>query len=242
MTQQTLVGTYDPRFDVDALREREADYTPRPVVRQLFSYLSKQLHYPPVHMLDPAAGAGVFGQVCREVFPRTVVDSVEIAEHEAALLRKQRRRLYPDAVFEGRLQEYASANAGRVFFSLIAGNPPFSQAAEFVELLRPMLTTAPLGQLVLLLPRGWADRSEDKHAWQMQTNDRGDYINLHSVELRIPGGISFRSTGGSAFQDYAWHIWGPRPKAEPCVAVRYLERLPPDARRWKTIPGTEKQT
>lgn len=267
MSAQALIpGTDDPRFDEIRIRERELDMTPRPVVEQLVEYLRTlprfrdrmpDRHGPtvvgggaPRRILDPAAGAGVFAAVAHDVWPEAEIATVEPAEEETDELRAAARRR--GFHFPMTFQVFARACSTR--FDLIATNPPFSRAREFVEIARSLLTDD--GVLVLLLRSSCFQRGTEAVSWLLAREphhregvDR--LINLPEEVLHVSGPISFRGRdrggGAASIDSYSWWIWGPRPRLFRSDALASWEQsqlpmLPGSARRWSQRPGSEIDT
>lgn len=251
MADQSLIpGTDDPRFDEERLRERECDMTPRPVVEQLFELLRvcpRFDEHPPRRILDPAAGAGVFAAVARHAWPSAVVQTVEPAAEEFDnLVNAAGAGLHSMC----RFQDFAPRCALR--FDLIVTNPPFSQAREFVDLARTLLTED--GVLVLLLRTSWCQRGEEAIDWLLETRelapeeyapglDEIAWPNLPAERIDVSGPISFRA-GAASFDSYSWWVWERGPvvlprNANPSWIQSQLPMLPGWARRWTVRPGEE---
>lgn len=247
--QALLPGAYDPRFDEERLRDLERDFTPQPIVRQFFDVLHDCPRFQrcqPGRILDPAAGAGVFAVVAHETWPTAIVDSVEIAEEEDQHLQglaSHRAGFH----FTTSFQQFAASLTGRnVRYDLISTNPAFSQAIDYIDLGRKLLT--PDGMLALLLPTRSFQKTADGIDWLMRTAecsiDDGlvAWPNLPDEEIRFSGTIAFRGGSESSWDTYSWFIWGPRarllPRGDlPSWDHSQLPLLPGAARRWTTRPG-----
>lgn len=204
-------------------RQFEADLTPAPMVRQMLGLLRRGMEDDPCRILDPAAGAGVFGMVAAELWPGSLRDAVEPREEESeSLARHYSRHLC------ARLEDCWRELCGP--YDLIAANPPFTRALEWVPLLRSMLSHD--GVLVVLQLDDFGQRSE-----------AGAEVFARHPPLecwRVPGAVGFRgSLTGSDQRSYAWWIWGSRRRASATWQTRNLPRLSSDQRRWTVRPGDE---
>ena len=215
-------------------REHEMDCTPTPVVRQLFQYLYTDggTHYPTAGdvFLDPSAGAGVFGMVCAELcknFVRRI--AVEPRCEEYGNLAQHYHETWRGTLLSGAAM---LADIGPV--DLVATNPPFSHAIEFVRRLLPCLSES--GEMWLLQLDDFGQRSRAGRdlfaSWETRPTD----------QLRITGTIGFRPDGKTDSRSYSW--WGWR-REDMCKhrgtwSTRNLPCLPAQDRKWKTTrPGEE---
>ena len=156
---QTTMGFDSGEPNHARLREHSADFTPRPVVLQLFDWLASLdgIHagFSPSTdtMLDPAAGAGVFGQVARIVkYGRQfTTHGMEIREEE----REHVRRHYDHATIGDALVSPCPGPWG-----LIATNPPFHLWKEYVLAYRDLIASG--GMLCLLGLCSWGQRSRSR--------------------------------------------------------------------------------
>lgn len=245
--QLTLDGDADLDLDSDEAKEGEVAYTPAPVVRQMLGAI---LHPGRTfdRVLDPCAGAGVFGVEVLRAMRCAYIVGVEPRFDER----------FPSAYCETHrltIEEYARkwvrasmpSPTGKNRFDLIAGNPPFSLVLEFVETCRPMLTET--GLLVLLLPSGWWQRGAGRWGWMFERTTDGalfqSWPNLPTQEMPIGGGVGFKGPGGkSDIRNYSWFVWTRHavqllPSHRPGWDVNPLPWLPGDERRWITPPGRE---
>lgn len=238
--QLTLTGDADIVQGTPEAKALDVAYTPRPVARQLVDWIDTWGPPVPDLVLDPSAGAGVFGVVAREVWPAAGVIGVEPRDDE----------LLPpayDETWRATAAEYVNDIHGDDLIDVIVTNPPFSLVIDFVELLRPLLT--PDGMLILLLPVDWWQRNPSKYAWATDRR-RVAYSathyapNLWERVLTIGGAISFRGKGeGADTRNYAGFVWRKEPpKFQTHEALTWpteplLPFLPSDQRKWITPPG-----
>lgn len=244
MTQADF-GFDDGGPDLERLREFDADFTPTPVVRQVLEHLRDAFHLNPRTMLDPCAGAGVFGMVAREVWPGCKRFGIEVRVEELQELLRH----YDDHALEPCEKLLADPTApwlmdwhGGGGFDLIITNPAFSLWPNIVPKMLQLLNSG--GYLVLLglcdvLLRGEAglDLAQSRPPWW---------------ELAIPGAIGFRGPGinpkngkpwGTDQRSYSWEVWHADSQLEgpggPAWYREPLPRLPAADRRWVVKPGTE---
>lgn len=228
------LGALDPR----RLRAAEADFTPTPVVEQLFIELREWL---PGHfrMLDPCAGAGVFSRVAGRFHPGIETTAIEIRGEELGLLQRNATH----AVI-GDCIEWLEASRYQPFFELVATNPAFSLIPA---LLPSALSVTRRHGLVAFLG---LDELGQRGREMLELWERFPPI----WQLRIAGTLRFRTgenpdTGKPYTTDtrsYSWWVW--RADGEggsvPGVSAPYwlaktLPLLPPAHRRWRVRPGTE---
>jgi len=223
----------------------DADFTPVGVARQglaavqLFDARGRPIERPrpaPASIWDPAAGAGGFGQVAREMFPDTVLVATEVRGEERPHLEH-----HYDHVSIG---EFAAGYpiAGRP--SLVITNPPWSAWTELVELVSPMIEAGSV--LSLLGPVSWCSSFEPAGGLDVMSR-----IGAPMLELRIPERIKFRrginprngQPYGSDNRMCAWWVWMRRPKRKPKQLLQWstfvLPRLPKAEYEWIVRPGTE---
>lgn len=216
----------------DRAREYEMDLTPAPVVAQLLEYLATHHGFvdddAPERILDPSAGAGVFGQECKRMWPKAHRVGVEPRREESENLCKNY-----DEIMVGPF----SGLGGRLF-DLIATNPPFSKACDLVGKLVRHLSD--FGELWLLQLDDFGQRSE-------AGRELFDFL-PPTHQLRIAGTLSFRGPGtGCDSRSYSWWGWckqelfdrdGDR-TMRSSWSCRNLEILPPEDRQWTTRPGED---
>lgn len=130
----------------DDPKEREFFPTPLPIAEFAVGHLWK----PPRNnflMLDPSAGSnGVWGEACRKHHPDSVLFGVDLPG-------VPRPDHYDHWAWNDYLKFAARIRRGNARFDLIATNPPFSLAKEFIEHSMPILR--PGGCLILYLRQGF---------------------------------------------------------------------------------------
>lgn len=227
MTAQQHLIEVEPEFDTTRLDLWEADFTPYPVVEQLFCYMRDQLDFTPRRMLDPSAGPGVYCQAARATWPDVEITAIEPRPEEHQYLRR-----WADVV-SGKTFEQWVADAPPCFapaIDLVATNPPFSRTAEFAR--------AAIGPkaswTVLLGTLDWWQRGEKK---------LDDFLDKRldqclAYQLDIPGSIGFRGGSSGDAKSYAHWLWRPW-ESGPRWCTEILPRLPNAARQWRRRPGTE---
>lgn len=247
MTEQSDFSFSSGEPDQERLRSFDADFTPEPVVAQFLGTL-RDRGLEPKCILDPAAGAGVFGKVARELWPNASIEAIEPRKEEAQHLERYYDIVhhveFEEAVRRGLLWCVRGMRPPR--FDLIATNPPFSLWRDFVAESMPLIWT---GHLALLGLTSWGARSEDGYElFELSPPDR---------QSRIPGTINFRGPGvnpdsGKKWtadsRDYCWWQWAvvggrlrdrdPEDRSTMDWKSENLPRLPGHDRRWKTKPGT----
>lgn len=92
----------------------------------------------PKSILDPGAGTGSWGSMCRKVWPQSCVTGVD--------LRPVQR---PAAYNFWYTADYMRMSIKQPCFDLIVGNPPFKYAEEFIRCSLPMIESG--GYLMFLL-------------------------------------------------------------------------------------------
>jgi hypothetical protein len=164
------------------------DYTPYPVVLQGARAVKELFTVePPDTILDPSAGAGVFGQAFRQVWPLAQRSAIEPKKFEAWWL-SQTYDQYAIGMFQDTLVQEG--------FDLVMTNPPFHSWEEFVE--KACLVVSEGGYVVLLGLTAWGSRSESGYELFQR------YCPV--AQLRIPGAVSYRSRGNDT-RDYCWWVF-----------------------------------
>jgi hypothetical protein len=223
--------------DYDRLREFDADFTPGPVVHQGLATVAELLPEDPALVLDPSAGAGVFGQQAKVVWPSARLIGLEPRAEEGAHLAQNYTR-HATTTF----QEWAEGDIADARPNLIATNPPFSLFPEFVELGLDLLSDT--GMLMLLGLSTWGQSADG-----IRLFDRF----WPALQIRIGGRIGFRGPGinpkngkpwGVDQRDYSWWIWVPgrivpRFYGRPYWRTLQLPVLSTAQRTWREKPGTE---
>lgn len=217
--------------DHDRLREFDADFTPGPIVFQALVRLSGWRR--PMTILDPSAGAGVFGQQCRLIWPDAKIWGVEPRQEE----RNHLMRHY-DFILIQKFQPL------EVFGSpdLIITNPPFPLFPGFIEAahtLQPRTNEGRPKGLVLLGLSTWGQSAEGVELFERFTP---------YMQLRIGGRIGYRGPGlnpltqkpwGVDQRDYSWWVWDTSGPPTDHWMTFQLPVLSVADRTWKVRPGTE---
>jgi hypothetical protein len=234
MTQGDLLGDQPDR---ERWAKHDADFTPRRVVRQGLELAERVLGQAPGTLLDPCAGAGVFGMEAHHLWRGCLRFGIEARAEE----REHVARWYPHGFVIDRFQDAPSIGLEP---DLIATNPPFDQ---WPELLAWALDYVRPGGVVMFLGLvSWGCSDEP--------SERADVLRAFPpvLEGRIFGRIKFRTgrnpnTGkpyGTDSRKYAWWCWqrdGVRSTFEglPTWSTTILPAIPRPDREWKVRPGTE---
>jgi hypothetical protein len=232
--------THPEAYDEDRLRLHEADFTPRPVVRQCltYAYAFRGFNGDPEHAIDPAAGAGVWAKEMGRRWPNCTIAAIEAREEE-----RQHLEHFADYVLIGDALAHAQSCSESGCFDLAATNPPFSMFREYVDeylrVCRDVWLFAPIDANV---------RGEESSTW---LRDNAKWVRGC---LWVPGGIGFRGPGktdkgkpnGQDHRQYGlWMLSSDKDEAnlgsQSGWPVQILPRLPGADRRWVTRPGTEKE-
>lgn len=237
--QLDMHGTPGVKVDNDRARANEMDCTPIPLIRQILPQLQETIGRAPQVLLDTHAGAGAFGMVCGEIWPKCVRFGIEIREEEEANLRNNYERHSIDDFTK--VLETPRRLCGLREVDLVITNPAFSDAYDLVEKLMQSKVMNPGAHIVLLQLNEFGQRSE-----------RGaDVFSKFPpwAQARIPGSIKFRTGINPAngkkwaadLRSYSWWIWkaGVNRDEERGWAARNLPRLPAEDRQWKIRPGEE---
>lgn len=248
----------------------ETDYTaPEPVVALLRHWLrrdaSELLARDDVRILDPSAGAGVFGQVLRVLLPRAHLTGVELREEEERHIVRNyseaviadfeawaQRRLEARRSYEEECDAAGIAADPRAFrFDAIATNPPFSRAFRrdidkkskkilrraWIEVCHGLLV--PGGSLVFIGLTQWG-----------QTQEASELVKAYPprFQYRFGGRLSFEEHGHTDSREYSGFIW--RNLYDKPLEVRLDDEADPEwtvanghqlaVRKWQagSIPGT----
>lgn len=228
--QQDLIEDDSPH---DRYRDHEADFTPAPLVSQLFGWIASRTDLRVRKFLDMSAGAGVFGREAKRTWPNSYRVAVEPRIEEHDHLEHNCNEVFPctfdTAMRSPRFKDHR--------FDLAATNPPFTLALDFV---RKVMAANPPGMLALLQLDDFGQRSDGG------VKVFGEFCPW--VQLRIPGAIKFR-TGinpksekpyTADLRSYSWWIWTPTTIDSKMWVTENLPRLPACDRQWKVRPGTEK--
>ncbi len=245
MSEQTTLDVADGGPDRTRWAEYEADFTPPGVVRQFMRHLYHDHQIAPTRILDPCAGAGVFGMVAKEVFPWLDSDG-NIYAIEPRVEEQENLTHNNSVVYTQTLQKViALVPLGE--FDLIITNPPFSMFPDVVRLCRPLLVNKPKAMLCLfgLSQYGQADGTGaalfDQHPPALKPCIRG------RVKCRTGINPKTEKPYTADAREYAWWCWsasGTTPMTVGGQSAYFGYNLPAlsaDDRKWTIRPGTEWQ-
>lgn len=197
-----------------ASRRLMDDYTPPVVALQGVMAMKELFCLDPESILDPSAGAGVFGQAFRTVWPNAHTSAIEPKAVESWFLRQN----YDQHV----IGEFGPTLVGEGY-DLVLTNPPFHSWREFVE--KSLMVVRPGGYVVFLGLTSWNGRSEAGYEL---------FETIPPVaEMRIPGAVGYRIKGNDV-RDYCYWVFR-RSRGEaplPCWVSFNLPRLPGNLRKW----------
>lgn len=222
--QLELGGMPDPR---PRWAEYDACFTPPAVVEQLFVALRSIVDVPRRgRLLDPCAGAGVFGMVARRRLRAWEIVAVEPREEERAHLEQ-----HYDTVVTGTAQAYGQAAHDSQFFDIVCTNPPWWCWGDIFDAVWPLVIEG--GALALLGPSTWGHSDE--------ASERIDVFErvTPAHQLRVRGRIAFNGSAGTDNRKCSWWLWRNDGVARDSWTTLTLPALPAEARRWTTRPGTE---
>lgn len=222
----------------ERLREYEVDYTPGPVVRQGLEWLVLRLRmvleFPRWRVLDPSAGAGVFGQQLHAMGhdpDHGFRWAVEPRFEEKGNLKRHYHEV-DCCTFE----DFADDGGRDVEpFDLVAGNPPFTLWPKFVE---RAYALAPGGAILLYGSPVWGQSAEGAEVFRRFPP---------YACARVVGRVHHRGPGlnpktgkpwGADQRDSCWWLWVPALRPWTWTTAN-LPALPAEARRWTVRPGTE---
>lgn len=209
--------------------EHDAYFTPGPAAEQHLRGVAALLRHErrpdPAVVVDVGAGAGVYLQRARLVWPRARLVAVEVRPEEAEHLRRWADVVVIAAYDDAAVADAIGERGGD--HEAVVGNFPFKDAAAISLWARRRGST-----VSSLLPAGFGDR-EDAEAILV------DDPPTHS--LRPTGGRMGFLGDGKDFQHHEALTWLPGP-ARPWGGWRTLPLPPlPDwMRRWHVRPGTER--
>lgn len=167
-------------------------FTPRPVSDALVSLMAERI-VAPLDVLEPSAGGGAFVGSMRAQWPESHITAVDI---DSACMR-------PEAEDEltrwlpGDFLEHQGS------YSVVIGNPPFSQALDHVRHAIELLT--PRGLVGFLLRLGFLESSR-----RFGFNTTHMPLEVHVLDRRP----SFTGQGCDS-TPYAFFIWGKKPRTAP---------------------------
>lgn len=195
----------------------EAYFTPSAIVLQGLRSLATILQ--PRVVLDLGAGAGVFGQAARAVWPAARLVAVEIRASERVHLRQHFDEVLVDDATTCRLPQA----------DLVVSNPPFTRAARLAE--RALDIVRPGGAVGFLTRQTWGDADLVEELLRRRPP---------VAELTISGRASMAGAGESTKDHfgYQWLVWrGRRPHAASWRRL-LLPRLDHASLGWFARPGT----
>lgn len=234
--------------DRERWADHDADFTPPAVVRQGLQAIARELGTP-TRLWDPCAGAGVFGQVARDLYgDRIRMHATELRVEELEHLERH----YDSVTIGDALEDEQSAIERVLELSpdTVATNPAWNVWTSIAEVGLANLRLG--GWMALLGPVAWGSSFEPAEGL--------DFMVAHPpvLELRIPGRIRYRTgvnprTGrpyGSDHRKCAWWVWlrgesaainHARAACRTSIvawSTAVLPPLPAEALRWTTRPGT----
>lgn len=227
-------------LDDERLRKHEADFTPRPVIRQLLEHAPSYAGWNgcyagwngcPTWVCDPAAGAGAWCMEMRAAWEGGPswpgagdfeCVAIELREEEREHLER-----HADEVHIGDAIAWATDYKGKTF-DVAATNPAFSLFADYVDAFLPICH-----DVWLFAPVDAMVRGEEPSKWLAANAKWVRHV------LWVPGGISFRAEGGQDFRQYGLWMFSNQESSSRGWPVTLLPRLPGHDRRWVTRPGTE---
>lgn len=250
--------------------EAEADFTaPEPVVALLRFWLRRAapdlLSRDDVKILDPSAGAGIFGQVLQHLLPRAHLTGIELRGEEERHITKNytealiadfeewaAQRIAERKAYEKQCEDAGVAADPRAFrFDAILTNPPFSRAFRrdidkptkeilrraWIEVCHDLLV--PGGTLVFIGLTQWG-----------QTQENSELVKAYPpwLQYRFGGRLSFEDHGQTDSREYSGWIW--RNLYGKLLELRVEDQADPEwttangrqlaVRKWQagSIPGT----
>lgn len=213
----------------------DACFTPEAIVEQGLQWAEWHSLIRVLRVLDPCAGAGVFGKVARRLWPDAMVVGNEPRreEHEH-LLRHYSTWEHETA------QEFARVSLltyPDLRYELIATNPPWGECdaaanwGDIFDAVWPLV--AECGLLMLLGPSTWGHSDESSECARVFD------AHVPAYQLRIRGRIAFNGGSGTDNRKCSWWVWCNDGVARDSTTMVTLPALPAEARRWTVRPGTE---
>jgi hypothetical protein len=228
MTDQLMIdGVEDERARWAAF---DACFTPEAVVEQGLRWLEWHSLIRVARVLDPCAGAGIFGKVARRLWPEAWTVGVEPRVEENC------HRHY-DATYLATAQEFGTTISGKTRYELVSTNPPWGSGqavdnwGDIFDAVWPLV--ADRGMLALLGPSTWGHSDE--------ASERVDVFErvCPAYQLRIRGRIAFNGGSSTDNRKCSWWVWCNDGVARDSTTMINLPALPAEARRWTVRPGTE---
>lgn len=158
--------------------------TPKDVVENLLNNIDLNLYGD--HVLEPSAGNGNIVEVFKNHYPNKKITSLEIRPEEYQnLISNSEEVIIDDFLTTNKLKTY----------DIIIGNPPYSQAQEFVK--RALELLKDNGVLIFLLRTAFLESKLRYKFWQEHP-----VSGLYTLSRRP----SFTGKGTDA-TSYSWFIW-----------------------------------
>lgn len=212
-------------------------------------YLRDHMGVLPKRVIDPSAGAGVFGAVAREVWPKAHLVGIELDSDMAELARRNY-----DEFHHADFEHWAAAQPF-CDDAVVSSNPPGGRFARLERKVNPKLESwVPIG--LKLAPVVWMYGRENVGI-RILAQEQLFATRPPVLEARVSGYVRHRGRGvGSDSHAYAWWLWVLPGHLRDVVAswlpeamrempsgvwpTLNLPRLPSAERTWGgTMPGQE---
>lgn len=115
----TIIYSSKPLRDRD---EHDFYPTPKELIRASLRYYALS-HSDPGMILDPGCGGGVWGEVAKEIWPKSHIVGVDIRD----VPKNSAYGLWKNNT------DFLTYNASMKYVDLVIGNPPFKFAEQFLE-------------------------------------------------------------------------------------------------------------
>ncbi len=158
--------------------------TPDEVIRNLFNNFDLNKYGNKI--LEPGAGSGSFINVIKEFYPDKEITAIEIRKEEKENLSKLSN--------EVKIEDFLNISNTQKY-NIIIGNPPYSQAKEFIEKSLELLSDN--GILIFLLRTAFLESKSRYDFWQ-----RNPLSRLYTLSKRP----SFTGKGTDS-ASYSWFMW-----------------------------------
>lgn len=159
--------------------KRGLDLLPLEQLRDFYGFYS-----PPLHILDPGCGDGVWGRTALERWPDAIVDGAEIRD----ISKPEGYRW----MYRG---DFCLMDHG-LDYDLIIGNPPFLYGEIFVRQALANLVEA--GWLLYLLPLRFLEGKERSERL---------FSKYPPLAVHVAGRVSFSGNRKTDDTPYAYYIW-----------------------------------
>lgn len=165
---------------------RDFDFYPTPidVCSDALTFLPDSVN--PLNILDPGAGAGVWGTAARRMYPNALITGIDIRPET----------LRPRAYNFWMHGDFLLMNTSPCF-DLVIGNPPYKYAEQFVRRSLDMLEDG--GYLILLLRLNF-----------LEGQDRSRRLHRKYPPKKVvvrAGRVSFTGDGKSNATAYGYFVW-----------------------------------